>query len=57
MFQPTHVCVIYLKKTRKNLFLKPTFLTLPSIMKRKYLASYSMHAVGGATKSLAGSST
>ena len=57
MFQPTHVCVIYSKKTRKNLFLKPTFLTLPSIMKRKYLASYSMHAVGGATKSLAGSST
>lgn len=53
-----HMCVwSILKKTRKNLFLKPTFLTLPSIMKRKYLASYSMHAVGGATKSLAGSST
>ena len=35
-FQPTHVCLWSIKKN-KNLFLKPTFLTLPSIMKRKYL--------------------
>ena len=48
----TCVCVIYSKKTRKNLFLKPTFLTLPSIMKRKYLASYTWRNVNLSKKKL-----